>query len=91
MSFYILTIRTLFLVGYLAILVLEVTKSLELPHAKVGVPCTVYSFHVSSQSWEIGSPSPLSGGAGRMKLFCVVPAFGHIPSDPFIHLEGSST
>ena len=30
------------------------------------------SFILSSQSWEIGSPP--TGGAGRMKLSCVVPA-----------------
>ena len=30
------------------------------------------SFIMSSQSWEIGSPP--TGGAGRMKLSCVVPA-----------------
>ena len=29
------------------------------------------SFILSSQSWEIGSPP--TGGAGRMKLSCVVP------------------
>ena len=30
------------------------------------------SFILSNQSWEIGNPP--TGGAGRMKLFCVVPA-----------------
>ena len=30
------------------------------------------SFILSSHSWEIGSPP--TGGAGRMKLSCVVPA-----------------
>ena len=32
----------------------------------------ITSFILSSQSWEIGSPP--TGGAGRMKLSCVVPA-----------------
>ena len=30
------------------------------------------SFILSSRSWEIGSPP--TGGAGRMKLYCIVPA-----------------
>ena len=63
-------------------------SALELPHANVSVPILILnivlayqpicSFHwrtsfiLSSQLWEIGS-SP-TGGAGSMKLFCVVPA-----------------
>ena len=42
------------------------------------------SFILSSQSWEIGRPP--TGGAGRMKLSCVVPA-SVIHIDPFIDLE----
>ena len=66
---------------------LAAKSSLDLPRAKVGVPYTDFkhlfsqyifstwswtSLILSSQSWEIGSPP--TGGAGRMKLSCVVPA-----------------
>ena len=46
----------------------------------IGMVRSRTNFILSSQSWEIGSPP--TGGAGRMKLPCVVPAF-----DPFIYLE----
>ena len=57
-------------------------SALDLPHAQVGVPYTNFkhlaniSFPLGKmigmlQSWEMGSPP--TGGAGRMKLFCVVP------------------
>ena len=37
----------------------------------IGMVRSRISFILLSQSWEIGSPP--TGGAGRMKLFCVVP------------------
>ena len=38
----------------------------------IGMVRSRTNFILSSQSWEIGSPP--TGGAGRMKLSCVVPA-----------------
>ena len=94
--------KTLFFVGYPAILALRAMKrQIQLPSLPWSclVPRLVYpimilnivstnisfprgkmtgtvrsrtSFILSSQSWEIGSPP--TGGAGRLKLSCVVPA-----------------
>ena len=61
--FLILLIKTLFYVGYLAILVLEVTKKrktsaksvLDLPHAKVGVPYNDFKHCINQyilSSWQ---------------------------------------
>ena len=38
----------------------------------IGMVRSRTSFILSSRSWEIGSPP--TGGAGRMKLACVLPA-----------------
>ena len=62
--------------------------SLDLPRVKVGAPyndilINIF-FHLSSRSWEIGSP-PI-GGAGRLKLSLSCPHRSY-SSDPFIHLD----
>ena len=50
-----------------------VSANILFPHGKmIGMVWPQTSFILSSQSWEIGSPP--TGGAGRMKLSCVVPA-----------------
>ena len=50
-----------------------VSANIFFPLAKViGMVWSRTSFILSSQSWEIGSPP--TGGAGRMKLSCVMPA-----------------
>ena len=81
----------LFCVGYPAIMALDMMemqtllKSLRwtcfgvhnifLPLGKmIGMVRSRTSFILSSRFWEIGSPP--TGGAGRMKLFCVVPSGG---------------
>ena len=43
----------------------------SLCYSMIGNVRSRIGFILSSQSWEIGSPP--TGGAGRMKLFCVVP------------------
>ena len=95
-SLYIFDTKDIIFVGYLAILVLEVTKRQSCLMPRLVCPILILnivsvsrffllgkvfglvrlrtSFILSSQSWEIGCPP--TGGAGRMKLSCVVPALG---------------
>ena len=55
------------------ILILNILTSIFFPLGKmIGMVRSRTSFILSSRSWEIGSPRTCS--AGRMKLFCVVPA-----------------
>ena len=76
------------LVSRLVYSVLILLTNIFFPFGKIiGMVRSRISFILSSQSWEIGST--LTGGAGRMKLSCVVPAsVMHIRS---IHLEERSS
>ena len=52
--------------------VLSTLTNIFFPLGKmIGMVWSQTSFILSSQSWEIGSPP--TGGAGRIKLSCVVP------------------
>ena len=73
-----------------------VKSALDLPRTNIFLPFGKMigmvrlrtSFILSSQSWEIGSPP--TGGAGRTKLYCVVPA-SVIHIWPFVYLEERSS
>ena len=81
MSFLIFTIKTFFFVGYLVVLILEVTirqtaarSALELPHAKVGGPFTDFKHCINQyilSTWQ-GNWN----GAFANKLHSVKPVMG---------------
>ena len=81
MSFLILPIKTLFFVGYRAILALEVTKwqttvtsALELPHAKFGIPYNEFKHYLNQ--YIISTWQDDWCGAVTNKLHSVNPVLG---------------